>query len=84
VSLSEAERRLRASLAAHTLHATHDSRELTANARARFIGRFYEQTDPALPHPERVRRAEHLLQAHMKRLALRSAQARRKRAEGAA
>jgi hypothetical protein len=35
---------------------------------------------PGLPEAERLRRAEHLMRAHMQKLALRSAQARRKRA----
>jgi hypothetical protein len=78
MSLSAAERSLRASLAAHELHAQRDSIELTANGRARFLQGFYEKTDPRLPHRERLRRAEHLLRAHMKRLALASAKARKK------
>lgn len=78
--LSSEERSTRARIAAHTLHATHDSREITANARAGFLASFYDQTDPELPHAERLRRAEHLLRAHMQRLALKSAQARRKAA----
>jgi hypothetical protein len=81
ISLSPEQRSLRASLAAHEMHARHDSREITANARAGFQSKFLAQVDattPGLPEPERIRRAEHLLRAHMKRLALASSKARRK------
>jgi hydroxymethylpyrimidine/phosphomethylpyrimidine kinase len=81
--LSPEQRTLRASIAAHVMHAKHDSREITANARARFLGKFLAQVDavtPGLPEAERLRRAEHLLRAHMKRLALASSRARRKAA----
>jgi hypothetical protein len=76
-----AERSLRARLAAHTLHATHDSRELTAPARAAFLGRFEREADPegVLDPAERTRRAEHLRKAFFARLALKSAQARRRK-----
>jgi len=68
-------------VAAHEMHARHDSREITANARAAFLKRFLDQVDamtPGLPEGERLRRAEHLLRAHMKRLALASSRARQK------
>jgi hypothetical protein len=81
ISLSPEQRSLRASLAAHEMHARHDSQEITANARAGFLAKFLAQVDeisPGLPEPERIRRAEHLLRAHMKRLALASSKARRK------
>jgi len=77
--LSAEQRSLRASLAAHEMHARHDSREITANARAAFLKRFLDEVDaatPGLDDGERVRRAEHLLRAHMKRLALASSKAR--------
>jgi hypothetical protein len=80
--LSPEERSLRARIGAHALHASHDPRELTANARAGFLNRFAVQVDeatPGLPESERLRRAEHLLRAHMAKLALKSAQARRAR-----
>jgi hydroxymethylpyrimidine/phosphomethylpyrimidine kinase len=81
-SLSPGQRSLRASLAAHSLHASRDSREITANARVAFMARFLRQVDattPNLPEPERLRRAEHLLRAHMQRLALASSKARARR-----
>ncbi len=85
LSLSPEQRTLRASIAAHAMHAKHDSREITANARASFLARFLREVDaetPGLPEAERLRRAEHLLRAHMKRLALASSRARQKAAAG--
>ena len=64
-------------IGAHRLHTTHDSRELTRNARAAFHDSFLEKVDPALPTAERLRRAEHLRKAHYAELAARSAKARR-------
>jgi predicted ATPase len=83
VSLSSEQRSIRASLAAHEMHARHDSREITANARTGFLTKFLREVDdasPGLPEAERLRRAEHLLRAHMKRLALASSRARSKKA----
>jgi len=76
---------LRGRLGAHTLRAIHDSRELTANARAAFLARFEREVDPegALSPDERRRRAGHALRAHMVRLALRSAEVRRNRLDAA-
>jgi hypothetical protein len=79
VSLTSERCSLRASLAAHEMHARHDSREITANARAGFLKKFLDEVDaatPGLPEAERLRRAEHRLRAHMKRLALASSKAR--------
>ena len=80
--MSAEERELRARLAAHAMHARNDSRAVTANARRAFLDRFEREVDPdgVLPVAERLRRAEHAKQAHMLRLALRSARARRMRA----
>jgi hypothetical protein len=71
---------LRARLGAHALHSKYDSRELTAAARAKFLERFLDEVDKdrQLPEAERLRRAEHALRAHMTRLAMRSAKARRR------
>jgi hypothetical protein len=80
MTLSPEQLSQRGRIGAHTLHATHDSRELTANARAAFQKRFLDQVDeatPGLPEGERLRRAEHLLRAHMTRLALASSKARK-------
>jgi hypothetical protein len=57
--------------------------EITAGARAGFLAKFLREVDeatPGLPGAERLRRAEHLLRAHMKRLALASSRARAKKA----
>jgi hypothetical protein len=43
---SQAERSLRARLAAYALHAQRDSRETTANGRAAFLARFDCEVDP--------------------------------------
>ena len=82
--LSPSQRSMRARLAAYAMHARHDSREITANARQAFVERFEQQVDPdgVLPVAERQRRGEHAMRAHMTRLALRSAQARRTHADG--
>jgi hypothetical protein len=86
MSLSPEQRSLRASIAAHEMHARYDGRQITANARDGFRQRFLKQVDvtsPNLPGPERQRRADHLLKAHMQRLALASAKARAARKAGA-
>ncbi len=79
--LSPAERRLRARLAAHSMHARHDARETTAKARAAFLARFEREVDPdgTLPPQERARRAEHARSAYFARLSLNAAKARRAR-----
>ena len=84
---SAAERRLAARIGAHALHSQHDSRELTAHARAAAEKRFEDQVDPErkLPEAERQRRAEHARKAYFTRLALASARARRaKKSEASA
>jgi hypothetical protein len=80
--LTAAQRRLRASIAAHESHAKHDPRErIAAAAAATPQGRPYWQRKVADEHPdldaaEVERRAEHLYRAHMQRLALKSSKAR--------
>lgn len=78
MSLTPAERTLRARLAAHAGHA--QGKTNTAPARAAFRERFEKEVDPEgeLDPNERARRAEHALKAHMTGLALKSAKARRK------
>lgn len=75
-------RSLRARLGAYSVHAKYDSRDLTSAARREFLSRFEREVDPEgiLPEAERQRRAEHARKAHMTRLALRSAVARRNKA----
>lgn len=74
--MTETERRLRASIAAHeSWAATEDRSKRTAPARRALDEKFLTAAggDP--------QRAEHLRRAHFQRLALRSAQARRKARE---
>lgn len=81
---SESERRLRASMAAHESWAKTDDRSArTEPARQALLARFEQQVDPdgILDPAERAKRAEHARQAHYKRLALKSAKARRERAD---
>jgi hypothetical protein len=68
-------------LGAYSLHAKHDSRELTKNARDKFLERFENEVDPdrVLPEAERIRRAAFARKLYMGRLALKSAKARQKR-----
>lgn len=82
--LTPAERSLRARLAAHAMHARHDSRVTTAVARKTFLERFEREVDPdgVLAPEERARRAKHAHRAFMASLALKSAKARRLRANG--
>lgn len=74
------ERSLSARLAAYSKWAQTDAREGTAAARAAFRDRFDREVDPdgTLDPAERARRAEAARKAHFTRLALKSAQARRK------
>lgn len=67
------------------MHAQHDARETSAPGRAAFLARFEREVDPdgLLPEAERVRRADHARKAHMTRLALASAKARRQAGEAA-
>ncbi len=84
--LTEAERSLAGRVGAFSLHAQRDPRETTKNARKAFLARFERDVDPdgVLPAVERARRAEAARRAHFARMALKSAQARRHRANGAA
>jgi hypothetical protein len=80
---SHTERVLTGRLGAYVVHSRHDSRELTKAAREAFPSKFERQVDPdgVLPVEERLRRAEMARKAHFTRLALKSAQVRRKRRE---
>lgn len=80
--LTPAERSLRASIAAHTRWANTDRAErqrLADSGQAGLLRRFAAEIDPenTLPADERDSRARSMLTAHMKRLALKSAKARR-------
>lgn len=65
----------------------YDPRTLTSPAREGFLRRFLTEVDaasPGLPEPERQRRAQALLKAHMCRLAMASVRARQKGGDGRA
>lgn len=64
---------------------TADRTARTAPARRAFLARFEREVDPdgVLDPAERTRRAEHLRAAYFARLALASAQARRRQAGAA-
>lgn len=86
--LSPAQRRLQASMAAHTRWAkVIDPKTATQPARDGLIARFEREVDPdgVLSVEDRRARALKLRQAHMQKLALRSSQARAaKKQRGAA
>jgi hypothetical protein len=77
---SHAERVLLGRLGAYVLHSRYDSRELTRAAQQAFWSKFERDVDPdgVLPLDERLRRADMARKAHFTRLALKSAQVRRK------
>jgi hypothetical protein len=77
------ERSLAAQMAAHALHAqVADPSAHTAPARKAALERFERQVDPEglLSPGERARRAEHARKSYFLKLALLSAQVRRKKA----
>jgi len=78
MSLTAAERALRAKIGAHALHATVNGADITAEARRAFLASFEEQVDPegVLPPEERHRRALHARRAHMAKLSLAASRAR--------
>lgn len=81
--LTPAEKSLRAQIGAHESWArTTDRSARTANARRAQLEKFEQQVDPdgTLPPAERATRAEHARKAYFARLALKSAQVRRRRA----
>jgi hypothetical protein len=83
--LPPAERRLVGEIGAHISWArTEDRSARTANARNTFLNRFDKQVDPdgTLLPAERARRSVHARKAYFSRLALKSAQARRRRGAG--
>lgn len=85
--LTPAERSIRGQIAAHDSWAkTSDRSARTANARKALLDKFEKQVDPdgTLAPAERAKRAENARKAHFKRLALKSAQARKRRATGGA
>jgi hypothetical protein len=83
LQFDSAEMARRGKIGAHRLHATHDSRDVTAAARASFLSRFERQVDPAfeLPLEERARRASHARRAYFAKLARLSAISRSRKAK---
>jgi hypothetical protein len=77
---------LRGRIGALALHASHDSKELTKNARAAFRSKFEREVDPngELPEEERLRRAEMKRREFYARMAHASWKARQRRGRGAA
>ena len=78
------ERKLAAQIAANESWAqTEDRSERTRPAREALFRKFEREVDPEgkLPPAERARRAEHRRRAHFQRLALKSAQSRRRAKE---
>lgn len=73
-------RALVASIGGNTRAAKYDGAAVTANARAAFLAKFEDEVDPdkVLAPAERLRRAEAARRAYFARLALKSAQARKK------
>ncbi|OMC09147.1 hypothetical protein A5734_27840 [Mycolicibacterium fortuitum] len=77
---------MRSQIAAHESWAhTEDRSARTANARKALLDKFEQEVDPdgVLTPAERAKRAEHARKAYFARLALKSAQARRRRAGAA-
>lgn len=83
--LTPEQRSLRARIAAHTLHATHDPRTTSKAGRDAFLASFERKVDPdgALDDAERRRRAESLKRAYFARLAFMSVAARQRRTQQA-
>lgn len=79
--LSPAQRRVRARMGGHAVHAKHGSEAIAARARRGFMARFERQVDPdgTLSPAERERRARHAMKAHMNAMALKSVRSRRER-----
>jgi hypothetical protein len=78
-----AERSLQARMAAHLMHARHDSCVTSAPGRAAFLARFEREVDPdrTLDPEERARRAEHARRAYMAGLSLAGVKAKRVKRE---
>ena len=79
--MNHAQRVLIGRLGAYKMLSRHDPYEVMKAARAAFVSKFERDVDPdgVQPLAERLRRAEMARKAHYTRLALASAQARRKR-----
>lgn len=76
-----AEMARRGRLGALKLHATHDSKAISAHARKAFRESFEHKVDPdgVLPEAERTRRAEFARREHYTRMARKSVESRRQK-----
>ena len=84
-ALTPEQRRIRASIAAHTRWSKEDPAANAARGQAGLLAKFERQirtADPTLPDTEVARRAESARQAHMARLGLASSKARAARKAG--
>jgi hypothetical protein len=81
-TLSHQEAVLRGRIGGFAAAAANNTHELTLPARKAFLAKFERQVDPhqVLPEEERKRRAMAARKAHFARLALKSAQKRRRNA----
>jgi hypothetical protein len=83
--LTPEQRRIRASIAAHTRWSQENRAANAARGQAGLLARFEREiraADPALPDAEVARRAESARRAHMGKLALASSKARAARKAG--
>lgn len=82
--LTPEQRRLSAQIAANARWSREDGHANAARARAGLRAKFEREVDPdgTLDEAERMRRADCAERAHMQRMALKSARARRERAGG--
>ena len=77
--MSESELSMLGRLGAHSMHAKHDSKRTSEPGRLAFLNSFEKQ---AIPTGHSIRKSEHVVpstqEAHFTRLAMLSAQKRRK------
>jgi len=82
LTLSPAQRRLRASRAALVRWSREDPAANAARGQAGLQAKFYNETDPTLPEAERQRRARAAFRAHMAGLAFERSKRAGRRAPG--
>jgi hypothetical protein len=84
MTLTSAQRKLRAQIAANSRWSREDPAPTAARGHAGLLARFEREVDPdgTLSRQERARRTQAALRTHMQRLALRSSQARAARKAG--
>jgi hypothetical protein len=84
MTLTFAQRKLRAQIAANSRWSREDPAPTAARGHAGLLARFEREVDPdgTLSPQERARRTQAALRTHMQRLALRSSQTRAARKAG--